>query len=97
LPTVYTTALFALVYQWSGKELPLTNVKASNWHYFTATVPIRRYILNGKNTSVSINRQRLWFGAKMTIIFPADGAYPYKRDLQDIEFHLLDTGHFALL
>jgi len=29
-------------------------------------------------------------------IFPADGAYPYKRDLQNIEFHLLDTGHFAL-
>lgn len=29
-------------------------------------------------------------------IFPSDGAYPYKRDLKDIEFHLLDTGHFAL-
>jgi pimeloyl-ACP methyl ester carboxylesterase len=29
-------------------------------------------------------------------IFPADGAYPYKRDLKDVEFHLLDTGHFAL-
>jgi pimeloyl-ACP methyl ester carboxylesterase len=29
-------------------------------------------------------------------IFPADGAYPYKRDLPDLEFHLLDTGHFAL-
>ena len=29
-------------------------------------------------------------------IFPADGAHPYKRDLKDIEFHLLDTGHFAL-
>jgi pimeloyl-ACP methyl ester carboxylesterase len=29
-------------------------------------------------------------------IFPAEGAYPYKRDLKDIEFHLLDTGHFAL-
>ncbi len=29
-------------------------------------------------------------------IFPADGAYPYKRDLPDAEFHLLDTGHFAL-
>jgi len=28
-------------------------------------------------------------------IFPADGAHPYKRDLKDIEFHLLDTGHFA--
>jgi pimeloyl-ACP methyl ester carboxylesterase len=28
--------------------------------------------------------------------FPAEGAYPYKRDLKDVEFHLLDTGHFAL-
>jgi pimeloyl-ACP methyl ester carboxylesterase len=29
-------------------------------------------------------------------IFPAEGAHPYKRDLPDVEFHLLDTGHFAL-
>ena len=29
-------------------------------------------------------------------IFPADGAYPYRRDLPEAEFHLLDTGHFAL-
>jgi pimeloyl-ACP methyl ester carboxylesterase len=29
-------------------------------------------------------------------IFPADGAYPYKRDLPDVEFNLVDTGHFAL-
>lgn len=29
-------------------------------------------------------------------IFPAAGAHPYKRDLQNLEFHLLDTGHFAL-
>ncbi|MBD2095759.1 alpha/beta hydrolase [Trichocoleus sp. FACHB-591] len=29
-------------------------------------------------------------------IFPAEGAYPYKNDLQTLEFHLLDTGHFAL-
>src|SRR5262249_6051636 len=28
--------------------------------------------------------------------FPADGAYPYKHDLPDVEFHLFDTGHFAL-
>jgi pimeloyl-ACP methyl ester carboxylesterase len=33
---------------------------------------------------------------KNDYIFPADGAYPYKRDLRDVEFHLLDTGHFAL-
>ena len=29
-------------------------------------------------------------------IFPADGAHPYRRDLKDVEFHLLDAGHFAL-
>ena len=29
-------------------------------------------------------------------IFPVEGAYPYKRDLKDLEFHLLNTGHFAL-
>ena len=29
-------------------------------------------------------------------IFPAEGASPYKRDLKNLEFHLLDTGHFAL-
>lgn len=33
---------------------------------------------------------------KNDAIFPAEGAYPYQRDLKDIEFHLLDTGHFAL-
>jgi len=29
-------------------------------------------------------------------IFPAAGAEPYKRDLETLEFHLLDAGHFAL-
>lgn len=29
-------------------------------------------------------------------IFPAAGAQPYKRDLKNVEFHLLDSGHFAL-
>ncbi len=29
-------------------------------------------------------------------IFPAAGADPYKRDLKNLEFHLLETGHFAL-
>ena len=30
------------------------------------------------------------------IIFPKDGAFPYQRDLRNIEIHLLNTGHFAL-
>jgi len=29
-------------------------------------------------------------------IFPAAGAEPYKRDLKNLDYHLLDTGHFAL-
>ena len=29
-------------------------------------------------------------------IFPSAGAEPYKRDLKDLEYHLIDTGHFAL-
>lgn len=33
---------------------------------------------------------------KNDVIFPAEGALPYKRDLPDAELHLLDTGHFAL-
>ena len=35
------------------------------------------------------------WGAKDEI-FPAKGAYPYKRDLNNVEMHLYDTGHFAL-
>ncbi len=33
---------------------------------------------------------------KNDYIFPAEGAHPYKADLNDVEFHLLETGHFAL-
>ncbi|MEH2203182.1 MAG: alpha/beta hydrolase [Nostoc sp.] len=33
---------------------------------------------------------------KNDYIFPAEGAHPYKRDLKNVELHLLDTGHFAL-
>lgn len=33
---------------------------------------------------------------KNDFIFPAEGAEPYKRDLKNLEFHLLNTGHFAL-
>lgn len=33
---------------------------------------------------------------KGDFIFPAEGAYPYQRDLEDVELHILDTGHFAL-
>jgi pimeloyl-ACP methyl ester carboxylesterase len=33
---------------------------------------------------------------KNDYIFPATGAEAYKKDLKNLEFHLLDTGHFAL-
>jgi pimeloyl-ACP methyl ester carboxylesterase len=33
---------------------------------------------------------------KNDVIFPEEGAHPYKADLDDLEFHILDTGHFAL-
>ena len=33
---------------------------------------------------------------KNDYIFPAEGAHPYKKDLKNIEVHLLNTGHFAL-
>lgn len=33
---------------------------------------------------------------KNDYIFPAEGAYRYQQDLNDVELHLLDTGHFAL-
>jgi pimeloyl-ACP methyl ester carboxylesterase len=33
---------------------------------------------------------------KNDYIFPEQGAHPYKHDLKHLEFHLLDTGHFAI-
>jgi len=33
---------------------------------------------------------------KNDFIFPPEGAVPYKRELPNVETHLLDTGHFAL-
>jgi pimeloyl-ACP methyl ester carboxylesterase len=33
---------------------------------------------------------------KNDVIFPASGAYPYRNDLEILDFNLLDTGHFAL-
>jgi pimeloyl-ACP methyl ester carboxylesterase len=33
---------------------------------------------------------------KNDFIFPAEGAHPYRRDLKNVDFHLLNTGHFAL-
>ncbi len=33
---------------------------------------------------------------KNDVIFPEAGAHPYLRDLENVEFHILDGGHFVL-
>jgi pimeloyl-ACP methyl ester carboxylesterase len=33
---------------------------------------------------------------KNDYIFPEEGAHPYKKDLKNLDFHILNTGHFAL-
>ncbi|MEL6576690.1 MAG: alpha/beta hydrolase, partial [Pseudomonadota bacterium] len=33
---------------------------------------------------------------KGDVIFPEAGAHPYTRDLENVELHILDAGHFAL-
>ena len=33
---------------------------------------------------------------KNDIIFPPVGAHPYRRDLKNVDFNILETGHFAL-
>ncbi|WP_327007986.1 alpha/beta hydrolase [Dactylosporangium sp. NBC_01737] len=33
---------------------------------------------------------------KQDVIFPEAGAHPFRRDLNTVDFNLLDTGHFAL-
>jgi pimeloyl-ACP methyl ester carboxylesterase len=40
--------------------------------------------------------QTLIVWGKNDLIFPPEGAEPYRRDLKNLETHLLDTGHFAL-
>lgn len=33
---------------------------------------------------------------KYDVIFPPVGAYPYQKDLKNVDLNILDTGHFAL-
>ena len=40
--------------------------------------------------------QMLVIFGKNDIIFPVEGAEAYKKDVRNLEFHLFDTGHFAL-
>ena len=69
--------------------------RISNSPCSTATVATRRCTQSGKTTSGSTSRRRSSSGAKMTRS-SRPRAHPYKRDLKNLEFHLLDTGHFAL-
>lgn len=50
------------------------------WHTYFRTYQPPMLIVWGKNDA----------------IFPAEGAEAFKRDLTNLDFHLLDTGHFAL-
>jgi pimeloyl-ACP methyl ester carboxylesterase len=50
----------------------------------------------GYGQSASSQPPMLIVWGKNDFIFPPVGAEPYKRDVKDLEFHLLDTGHFAL-
>ena len=65
-----------------------------SWPCFMTTEQMYRYIQVGRNTSGSTTTLIVW--GKNDYIFPANGAFPYKKDLKNLEFHLLDTGHFAL-
>ena len=60
------------------------------------TEAIHRSVRSGEPTSVSISPRCCSYEGKNDKIFPAEGAHPYKRDLKNLELHLLDTGHFAL-
>ena len=51
-----------------------------SWHAYFRKYQPRTLIVWGKNDE----------------IFPAEGAYSYKKDLKNVETHLLNTGHFAL-
>ncbi|TSJ42996.1 alpha/beta hydrolase [Mucilaginibacter corticis] len=42
------------------------------------------------------NPEMLIVYGKNDYIFPASGAEAYKKDLKNLEYHLFDTGHFAL-
>lgn len=59
------------------------------------TGAISRSIRNGRRSSASTSRPRCSSGARKTRSSRCP-APPYKRDLEDLEFHLLDTGHFSL-
>ena len=68
-------------------------------------IQLRMFLSYGTNVPEYAKWQAL-FGAhqppalllwgKNDAILPEAGAHPYKRDLTDLEFYLLDTGHFAL-
>ena len=76
---------------WIGRATP-----KSRWISSTTIAPTCR---STRQVQAYFRKHRpptLIVWGKNDKIFPADGAYPYKRDLPEVEFHLIDTGHFAL-
>jgi pimeloyl-ACP methyl ester carboxylesterase len=69
--------------------------KRFSCNFFTATVQTPLYH-EWQDYSRKYQPPTLIVWGKNDPIFPAEGAEPYKRDLKTLEFHLLDTGHFAL-
>jgi pimeloyl-ACP methyl ester carboxylesterase len=80
------------VHDQSLLDRPAITTSTGHLHdYRTNLPPIQRFRLISRAPAADADR---W--GKNDKIFPADGAHPYKRDLPEVEFHLLDTGHFAL-
>ncbi len=80
--------------QGPSRTAPAT--KKSNCSCFTITAQTPLCILKWQAYFRAHQPPTLVVWGKNDVIFPADGAHPYKRDLKTIDFHLLDTGHFAL-
>ena len=68
----------------------------SSWISSTTTAPTCRSIRRCRRFCVEHRPPTIVVWGKNDKIFPAEGAHPYKRDLPEVEFHLFDTGHFAL-
>src|SRR5258708_4424229 len=75
----------------TGRAMP-----TSRWIFSTTTAPTLRLSARHRPSHHTRRPPTLGGGEKKENFCPADGAYPYKRDLPDVEFHLIDTGHFAL-
>lgn len=70
-----------------------TKIQVELFHSYQLNVelyPKFQKYLRSSNVPVLL----LW--GKNDKIFPAEGAEPYKRDVKNLTFHLLEAGHFAI-